>query len=250
MSLMLAGILPLGIFVIGQKETAYWDWQLTHPYDLSLNVRVLALDADDPTQEDIAKLRARGVKPVCYISVGTWESYRSDKDLVPGAVIGKPPGDWPDENYLDIRQMDVVLPIMTARMDRCAAKGFLAVEADNLGLMDNDTGFDITRDHVLAYANVLADYAHSLGLEIAQKNSPTFVPDLVDKMDFAIVEECFQYDFCEDMLPYRAAGKDVLAVEYEEGGLDWDDVCARAKQMGIHLLLKQYEVTAGGKSCN
>ena len=250
MSLMLAGLLPLGIFVIGQEQTAYLDWQLTSPCDVALNVRVLAPGTDDPAAEDIAALRARGVKPVCYISVGTWESYRADKDLFPASVIGKAPGDWPDENYIDNRQLDVVLPIITARMDCCPADGFLAVEADNLGFMNNDTGSDITRDDVLPYANALANHAHSVGLEIAQKNAPTLVPELVGKMDFAVVKECSQYDFCEDMLPYREAGKDVLAVEYEEGGLDWDDVCARARRLGFHLLLKQYEITAGGKICN
>jgi len=51
------------------------------------------------------------------------------------------------------------------------------------------------------------------------------------------------------VLPYAQAGKPVLAVEFIENGGDWDAYCAQAKVYGFHLLLKSYEVTAGGRAC-
>jgi hypothetical protein len=64
-----------------------------------------------------------------------------------------------------------------------------------------------------------------------------------------MVEECFQWDFCEETAPYIEAGKDVLAVEYFEADMNWDKVCADAGKMGLHMLIKDKEVTAGGRIC-
>ena len=72
---------------------------------------------------------------------------------------------------------------------------------------------------------------------------------LVDILDFIIVESCFRYDFCEMIRPYALAGKDVLAVEYPDADLDWTETCNRAAAMKFHLLMKEYEVTAGGRTC-
>ncbi|QDC09130.1 endo alpha-1,4 polygalactosaminidase [Oceanicola sp. D3] len=244
-----AGLTALGIFIIGGGETAYWDWQLTHPYDLDINVKVLALDKDDHDRKTVMALRERGVKPVCYVSIGSWEEYRDDKDSFPEDTLGKPLGNWPDERYVDIRK-PAVAQIMKARIEDCAARGFMAVEMDNMDVYDNDSGFELTREDALGYIRELAMFANEQGLEVAQKNAPELVPDLVGQMDFIMVEECFAYDFCDELKPYTDAGKDVLAVEYDDAGLDWDAVCEESKTLGIKLLLKSHEITAGGKSCN
>ncbi|MBY6046502.1 endo alpha-1,4 polygalactosaminidase [Vannielia litorea] len=244
-----AGLTALGIFIIGGSEQAYWDWQLTHPYDLDINVKVLALDKDDHDRDTIMALRDRGVKPVCYVSVGSWEEYRDDKDSFPEEVLGKPLGDWPDERYVDIRD-DRVMKIMQARLQDCADRGFMAAELDNMDVFENESGFDIGQEAALTYVKNLAAYAHLLGLEVAQKNAPQLVPALVGTMDFIMVEECYAYDFCDDLKPYTEAGKDVLAIEYDDADLDWDAICEDSKARGMKLLLKSHEITAGGKSCN
>ena len=46
--------------------------------------------------------------------------------------------------WLDIRQLPVLEPIMTARFQMCQQKGFDAVEPDNMDGYENDTGFPIT----------------------------------------------------------------------------------------------------------
>ena len=65
----------------------------------------------------------------------------------------------------------------------------------------------------------------------------------------ALVEECFEYDFCEAFLPYVAAGKTVLVAEYEGSGQDWGAVCARASALGMSVIIKDKEVVAGGRRC-
>lgn len=50
-----------------------WDWQLTGPFDLSEQVDAINLDPVDHSISDIAALNARGIKTICYTSVGTLE---------------------------------------------------------------------------------------------------------------------------------------------------------------------------------
>lgn len=227
----------------------YWDWQLTNPYNLDLDVKVLALDGEEHTAGTIASLKARGIKTICYVSVGTWEDFRDDADAFPDDVLGATLADWPGERYIDIRRTDIVMPIMRSRIDNCKARGFDAVEPDNMDGFENDNGFGLTEIDGLVYIARIAEYVQSIGLEIAQKNAPTLVPHLVQSFDFMLVEDCFRYDFCWDIKPYVAAGKDVLAVEYTDSNLNWEQICTEARDLGFHLLLKDREVAAGGRVC-
>ena len=60
---------------------------------------------------------------ICYIDVGTAENWRSDYSSFPASVMGSSNG-WPGERWLDIRQLAVLEPIMTARFQMCREKGF------------------------------------------------------------------------------------------------------------------------------
>ena len=244
-----AVFLGLGLLNGAAVAAQSWDWQLSSPYDLSVDVDILVLEPDDHDRPDIVALRARGVTPVCYISIGSWEEWRDDAGSFPEAVLGEPLGDWPGERYLDVRALGTLVPLMAARIDACAAKGFMGVEPDNMDLSDNPTGFPITQAHSLAYLDALASHARSRGLMMLQKNAPDLVPALAGRFDMALVEECFEYDFCEEFAPYVAAGKPVLVAEYADSGQDWAAVCARAAAMGLSVIIKDKEVVAGGRRC-
>lgn len=226
-----------------------WDWQLSAPYDLGVEVDVLVLEPDELSAGDIADVAGRGVLLVCYLSIGSWEEWRADADRFPEAVLGRPLGDWPGERYLDIRARDVVVPLMAARIDACAAKGFRGIEPDNMDLSDNPTGFAITRADTMAYLAEIEAHARSRGMMVLQKNAPDLVPALVGRFDMALVEECFEYDFCDAFLPYVRAGKPVLVAEYADSGQDWAAVCARAEDLGFEVIIKDKEVVAGGARC-
>jgi len=43
------------------------------------------------------------------------------------------------------------------------------------------------------------------------------IPDLIPHFDWALNEECFQFNECEALLPFIAAGKPVFNVEYAQG---------------------------------
>lgn len=227
-------------FTTGQN----WDWQLTEPLDLKRDVQVLDLHPDLVTAETMAGLKARGVKTICYVSVGTVEKTSHDRSAFPADVIGKVYGDWPDEQFLDIRRIDVLLPIMTARFERCKALGFDAVEPDNMDVYDNESGFDISADDAVAYVEALAKAAHGLDLAIAQKNVPALTSRLVGQLDFIVTESCFQDKWCDQASAYQKAGKAIFQAEYLDRPLDLAAACKQAGELGMSLIAKDRDLTS------
>jgi hypothetical protein len=89
---------------------------------------ILIVDMFDTSADQVASLHRQGKKAFCYISVGSWENWRPDKDKFPAIVLGNNYAGWPGEKWLDIRRIDLLAPILRARLDRCAGKGFDGVE--------------------------------------------------------------------------------------------------------------------------
>jgi hypothetical protein len=219
-----------------------WDIQFAEPFALDRDVAVMDLDVDALPEGTFETLTARGVKVLCYVSVGTAETYRDDWGTFPKVLIGKNWPEWPDEYYLDIRRLDVLLPIMQARFARCAAAGANGIEPDNQDLQWADSGFDISADDTVAYMRALADLAHGMGLTIGQKNNPDVVPDLVGVLDFIVTEDCHHDGWCDQVTPYIAAGKPVYAIEYTDHPLDWDAACHAADQLGLLMIRKDRDL--------
>src|SRR5438876_1668228 len=156
-----------------------WQWQLTGTIDQSVNVPMYDIDLFDTSSTVVASLHAKGRRAVCYMSAGTWENWRPDAAAFPAAVLGGGNG-WPGEKWLDIRRIDVLGPIMEARMDLCKQKGFDAVEPDNIDGYANKSGFSLTAQDQLQYNTWLAAAAHARGLSIGLKNDLDQVSDLVE----------------------------------------------------------------------
>jgi hypothetical protein len=227
-----------------------WQWHLSEPpVDTSIDAEVYDIDLFDNDASVVADLHSKGRKVICYISVGSLEDWRPDKDKFPKQVIGKDYDGWPGEKWLDIRQIDLLAPIMLARLDLCKQKGFDAVEPDNMEIYDNDTGFPITYDDQIKYARWLADQAHSMGLAIGMKNASDQVKDLVDKFDFAITEDCFDQGWCENMIPFITANKPVFAAEYTDTGVNFQAACAKAAKLNFSLIQKNRILTAFRVTC-
>lgn len=226
-----------------------WQWQIgNNEIDTRVDVDVYDIDLY-VNQAVIDELHAQGRKVICYISVGSWEDWRPDKDRFPPEVLGKDYEGWQGEKWLDIRQMDKLAPIMLARLDLCQAKGFDAVEPDNMDIYTNDTGFPLTYEDQLKYALWLAEEAHKRGLAIGQKNAADMVADLVNVFDFAITEDYFYYGEAESMLPYIQAGKPVFAAEYTDLPGDFEAFCRQSRKLGFSTILKNRELDAWVKFC-
>jgi hypothetical protein len=222
-----------------------WQWQLTGKVDTSVDAQVFDVDLFDTPASVVADLHARGRQVLCYIDVGTWESWRSDAAAFPASVQGRNNG-WPGEKWLDIRRLDLLRPALAARIDLCRSKGFDGVEPDNVDGYLNNTGFPLTARHQLAFNRWIARTAHDRGLAVALKNDVEQVPDLVNDFDFAINEECVQYDECEALAPFIDAGKAVLYVDYD---LDLDQFCPKTTAMGFSAIRKHPDLDAWLQRC-
>lgn len=174
-----------------------------------------AADATTPNAAGVAAVHAVGGHAVYYVSGGSFEKGRPDVAAFPANVLGKVLDGWPDERWLDVRELATLTPIMRARAAKCHDAGFDAIEWDNVDGYANDNGFGFGAAAQLAYNRLLADIAHDAGLSVALKNDLDQIADLVTSFDFAINEQCAQYDECAALDPFTSAGKAVVQIEYE-----------------------------------
>jgi hypothetical protein len=206
-----------------------WYWQLTGNVKNSEPVEAYDIDGFENTAAEVETLHDQGKHVICYIDVGTAEDFRPDYDKFPESVLGKSNG-WPGERWLDIRQLSVLEPIMTARFEMCKEKGFEAVEPDNIEGYANNSGFPLTAQEQLTYNEWVAEEVHSLGMAVLQKNDGEQTHELLPYFDGALSEQCNQYHECADFAPYLAAGKPVLNAEYH---LSKHKFCAKDNAAGI-----------------
>lgn len=241
-----------------------WQWILAHPLDVGsesdmgtsvLDFRgapapdplVYDIDGFDNPASTVAALHAAGKRVICYIETGAWESYRADAAEFPLDVLGKAMTDYPDERYLDVRSPAVV-ELIKGRVKMCADKGFDAIEPDIDDSYTEDTGFPITFEDNLTFNTAIADYAHQLGLSIGLKNGdePAFAAAMEPFVDFALTEQCFEFDTCGSYAPFVEAGKAVLAVEYN---LKTEQFCSRANALNFNATRHDVELRGGRYPC-
>ena len=228
---------------------ASWDWQLTTPRDLGVEVAVLDLDLFETSAEEVAALKARDVLPVCYLSIGTLEDWRPDAAAFPAALVGKALPEWPGERWLDLRRFSLLERPLRARLQLCAAKGFLAVEPDNLDGFSNDSGFALTAGDTLYVLRWLRYETRQLGLQLALKNVPELAIEALPLVDFAILEQPFSEAFSRAFASFPAAGKPVYAVEYDLGEGAFAEACAAATALGFSLIEKKRDLDAWRQGC-
>jgi len=226
-----------------------WQIQYTGAIDTSLNVERYHLDLFDTSEQTISLLHSRGIKVYCYISVGSWEDWRPDKNKFPKELIGKDYQGWEGEKWLDIRQIDKLAPIMTARFELCKNKGFDGIEPDNIDGYDNDTGFNISFQDQLNYNIWLAQEAHKRSLTIGLKNDQEQVNALLHYYDWAIIEDCFVQGWCDKYIPFINNKKPVFAIEYTDTGIKPEQFCPQANSMNFNAILKNRNLDAFRIAC-
>ncbi len=219
-----------------------WFWQLQGKIKTTEPVAAYDVDGFETSAAQVAALHAQGKHVICYIDVGTAEDFRPDYKLFPPSVLGKSNG-WPGENWIDIRQLSVIEPIMTARFQMCREKGFDAVEPDNIEAFSNESGFPITAADQLTYNEWVAEEVHSLGMAVLQKNDGEQTPQLQSYFDGALTEQCNQYSECPLFEPYLHEGKPVLNAEYK---LQPKRFCSSDNAAGI--MGARFNLALNGKS--
>jgi hypothetical protein len=232
------------------KPGTSWQWQLSGSIDLSIDAAVYDIDpfAPDTPTDTIAKLHAAGRKVICYFDCA-YEPGRSDTALLE-PFKGNPIEGWPGQFWVDFRQPQV-RAVMQARIDKAVGLGCDAVEPDDIDAIDNNPGFPLTAADQLDFATFLAVTAHSRGLSVGLKNNLAQVAQLVSVFDFAVNEQCFEYNECETLKPFIAANKAVFNTEYTSGDLQQRaaQVCAAQNTLNFDSIVKRLELGPERVSC-
>jgi hypothetical protein len=220
------------------------------PVVMQKDVEIYDLDLFDTEKDTVVAIHAAGAHVLCYINAGAWEDWRPDADQYPKEIVGQVYEGWPGEKWLDIRRMDDLKSILSARFDLCKEKGFDGVEPDNLDGYQNETGFGLTADDQLAFNRWLALMAHSRGLSIGLKNDPDQMEVLVKDFDFTVMEDCLVSGWCENALPFIKDVKPAYAVEYTDRTSSLTPFCDQAHGLGVQTFLKHRELDAWRSSCD
>ena len=224
-----------------------WQLQLSGKVDTSVRAQVFDIDLLTNSRTVVRTLRRKHRRVLCYFSAGTNESFRSDAQQYPPETRGQPLADYPDEQWLDIRQIDKLKPLIERRLDRCKAYGYGGADFDNVDGYANRTGFPLKARDQLRFDRYLARAAHARGLAAGLKNDLGQVPALARSFDFAVNEQCFQYHECGVLHRwFIQRGKPVFHVEYE---LRPSQFCERATRLGFSSLYKRLDLGAYRVAC-
>jgi hypothetical protein len=222
-----------------------WYWQLSGSINNSRASEIYDVDYEETTKKEVTTLHEKGKHVICYVDVGGAENYRSDYgqftklDKEGIEIIGKGVEGWEEEAWINIRELKYVEPIMKARLETCASKGFDAVEIDEDEAWLNETGLKepITAAQQLTYNKWLVETIHSLGMAAFQKNDGPQTKEQVSLFDGLIAEECNEPEstigpeyVCSNYLPYVEAGKPVLEAEYK---LPKKEFCTNDEKLGF-----------------
>jgi hypothetical protein len=225
-----------------------WQWQLSGKLDTSFDVDAYDIDLFDHTQAEIASLHAAGRKVICYFDTA-YEPGRPDSSAL-APYRGNPMQGWPGEYWVDLRQ-PAVLDVMKARIGIAVTKSCDAIEADDIDQRSNDPGFPISAQDQQKFIRGIADEAHAHGMAFGLKNDLEEIGPLLDVSDFAINEECFQYDECDRLKPFIQAHKAVLQTEYTDGDLAQKgaSICPKSIALDFDTLIKHLDLDAPRYSC-
>ena len=90
----------------------------------------------------------------------------------------------------------------------------------------NNSGFDLSATDQLIYNRWMANAAHERGLFVALKNDVDQARELESYFDLQVNEQRHEFEECELLSPFIAAGKPVFNAEYQQQYVD--DPGARA----------------------
>jgi hypothetical protein len=213
--------------------------QLAGTVDTSVPADVFYVDGAETPKATVATLHAQGAHVACYLSAGSWEDYRADAGAYPKSVLGRTLAGWPHERWVDVRRRAVLLKLIGRRLDQCVRKGFDAADFDNVDGYANRTGFPLTAKDQLRFNRALARAAHDRGLSASLKNDLGQTRPLVKAFDFALNEQCLQYDECDRYRPFVKAAKAVFHIEYRAGPCEVPGFSSIRK----HLSLRAWRAT-------
>ena len=197
-----------------------WQWQITGTVDerSARDVRRRPVRrppaASNQNAGMVERLQRRGIVVICYLAPAPgrvparrrlFPAERDRQlDRLGGRALARHPGaSWPKFAPIIWARFDLAV----ARLRRRRARPEQPAR-QRPGLPDHARGSE-------GVVLEVAGQAHRRGLSVGMKNGiETSDRDTVAAFDWALNEECFQYDECDALQPFIDAGKAVFAVDY------------------------------------
>ena len=223
------------------------DYQLGGAYRLPTGVRIVSRDRTDAP--------SRGAYNICYLNAfqtqpqeTAWWRARHPSLLLhtaDGREVHDP--GWPGEVLFDVStasKRSLLASIVGHWIDGCAAKGFAAIEPDNLDSWTRSHGL-LRSSQAVAFARLLVARAHLRGLAIAQKNTSELAPQgRRIGFDFAVAEECQVYAECGAFI--AAYGREVIEIEYSDNGRSAFTAACAARAGRVSIVYRDRQLTMPG----
>jgi hypothetical protein len=211
--------------------------------DARYNVTMYDIDLFDTPKASIDQLKAQGRRVVCYFSAGTSENWREDFGRFAASDMGIAVSGWQGERWLDTSSLNV-RNVMKSRLDLAVAKGCDGVEPDNVDGYTNNPGFPLSSSTQLDYNRFLAQEARARGLAVGLKNDTDQLAALEPYFDFAVNEQCHEFDNgreCDGYSVFTSKGKPVFNAEYRSAyatdAASRNDMCAAARAANLRTLV-------------
>jgi len=233
-------------------------WQIVLSSSLSLtsnlpNVSTYDIDLFTNPTSTITTLHSQNAHVICYFSAGSFEDFRPDASQFHTSDYAKPLDGWPGEYWLNTSSPNV-RAIMTSRLQLAASKGCDGVDPDNVDGYSFDTGFDLTEESAIDYLTFLAQGAHGLNMSIGLKNAAEIVNQTISLWQWAVNEQCLQYQECDVFQPFIDAGKPVFHIEYPSEAPDVSasvkkGICGDPSTRGFSTILKDMDLDDWVDAC-
>ncbi|OCK83486.1 glycoside hydrolase family 114 protein, partial [Lepidopterella palustris CBS 459.81] len=220
----------------------------------SPNVEIFDVDMFTTDVSAISALKKQDKKVICYFSAGSYEPDRPDSGDFQPSDLGNTLDGWPQEKWLNLKS-DNVKNIMVKRIQLAAAKGCDGIDPDNMDGYGNNNGLNLQPSDSIAFLNILSSAASSNNLAMGLKNSLEILPSVIDKIQFAVNEQCHANAECETYAPLTAKGKPVFNIEYPDSApnvfsADRSKLCGTMGAAHMRTLLKMVDLGGWVEFCD
>ncbi len=242
-----------------------WDWQIGRATPLERTGRnavdIYDIDGFLTTRAEVSAIKTRWQastlahpRTVCYLDLA-WEDYRPDAapgTEFPAATLGHIYFGFPEERWVDLRQLEALKPMLRERVGMCARKGFDAVELDDIDSFDppSTTGFQLTPGDVQNFLAYAFNEIHLAGMTALWKNSPYLSWWGRQFADGAVVEECYLDHACF-AAQFQGSRQYGITCTVLSGATPcgWDDFTAVGQWVGEAEYAEDGYVCSPGQQC-
>ncbi|MGZ6546262.1 MAG: endo alpha-1,4 polygalactosaminidase, partial [Actinomycetota bacterium] len=198
----------------GTGHPMRWDWQIGRVTPLERMgagaVDIYDIDGFLTTTAEVGQIHTSWQaatlphpRAICYLDLA-WEDYRPDGTATqygggfPADTLGKVYYGYPQERWVDFRQLDALKPMLDARISMCANKGFDAIELDDIDSFEpaSTSGFNLTPGDAQNLLAWLDNEIHGADMTVLWKNTGILSWWGRNYSDGAVVEECYVYSEC------------------------------------------------------